>query len=114
MNGILTKGQRLKMKINHIAFLSTVLTVVAVFGVASFSNDAAKHEDRQAQGISDIPKAPWPEYKQVRKIEYLSSGDNTLQPALFYAPDTKEAAPLLVGLHSWLGYTPGRATIARA
>ena len=103
MNRILTKGQRLKMKINHIAFLSTVLTVAAVLGVASFGNDAAKHRDSQAQGISDIPKAPWPEYKQVRKIEYLSSGDKTLQPALFYTPDTNEAAPLLVGLHSWSG-----------
>ncbi len=91
------------MKINHIAFLSTVLTAAAVLGVASCSNDAVKHGDRQAQGVSDIQQAPWPEYEQVRKIEYLSSGDNTLQPALFYAPKTNEAAPLLVALHSWSG-----------
>ena len=91
------------MKINHIAFLSTGLTVAVVLGAASCSNDGARHGDMQAQGTSDVLRAPWPEYEQVRKIEYLSSGDNTLQPALFYAPDTKEAVPLLVGLHSWSG-----------
>jgi len=89
------------MKINHIASLSAVLTVAALLGAASCSNDAAK----QARKVSDITPAssPWPEYPQVRKIEYLSSGDNTMQPALFYPPRTDEAVPLLVGLHTWSG-----------
>jgi pimeloyl-ACP methyl ester carboxylesterase len=86
------------MKRNHIAFLSTVLKVVAVIGAILSINSPL-----QAQEIAAAPKAPWPEYPQVRKIEYLSSGDNTMQPALFYAPDTNEPVPLLVGLHSWSG-----------
>ena len=43
----------------------------------------------------------WP--KAVQEVRYLSAGDNTEQPALFYKPETKEARPLLVGLHSWSG-----------
>jgi len=91
------------MRINYIAFLPTVFVVVAVFGVASYGNNAAEKGGRQTQVVLNIPKPPWLEYPQVRKIEYLSSGDNTMQPALFYAPDTNEAVPLLVGLHSWSG-----------
>ena len=91
------------MKRNHIAFLSAVLIAVVVLGVASCGNGAAKTGKIEAQVISVKPKVPWIEYPQVRKIEYLSSGDNTMQPALFYAPDTNEAVPLLVGLHSWSG-----------
>jgi len=41
----------------------------------------------------------WP--KQVKEIRYISSADSTEQPALFYAPNTKNAAPLLVALHTW-------------
>jgi dipeptidyl aminopeptidase/acylaminoacyl peptidase len=37
------------------------------------------------------------------KVEYLSSADNTLQPALFYKPDVHQPVPLLVALHSWSG-----------
>lgn len=41
---------------------------------------------------------------EVVKIEYRSSADDTLQPALFYAPtDTNEPVPLLIALHSWSG-----------
>jgi pimeloyl-ACP methyl ester carboxylesterase len=41
----------------------------------------------------------WP--SQVREILYPSSGDRSLQPALFYAPTTQTRVPLLVALHSW-------------
>jgi len=41
----------------------------------------------------------WPE--GVREIDYLSSADNTRQPALFYAPQTGGKKPLLVALHTW-------------
>lgn len=41
----------------------------------------------------------WPEH--VREITYHSSADSTLQPALFYSPQTKQSAPLLVALHTW-------------
>jgi len=43
----------------------------------------------------------WPQ--QVSQIKYISSADSTLQPALFYAPKTKKAVPLLVALHTWSG-----------
>lgn len=43
----------------------------------------------------------WP--IEVQSVKYLSSGDSTLQPALFYAPDTNTTSPLLVGLHTWSG-----------
>lgn len=37
------------------------------------------------------------------EITYLSSADKTQQPAMFYAPPTKEPVPLLVALHTWSG-----------
>lgn len=43
----------------------------------------------------------WP--PEVVKIEYPSSADDTLQPALFYAPAGNEPVPLLIALHSWSG-----------
>jgi pimeloyl-ACP methyl ester carboxylesterase len=39
----------------------------------------------------------------VRAIEYGSSVDDTLQPALFYDPGGEEPKPLLIALHSWSG-----------
>ena len=41
----------------------------------------------------------WPE--EIQEIKYRSAADGTDQPALHFAPSTKEARPLLVGLHSW-------------
>jgi len=43
----------------------------------------------------------WP--AQVKQIEYISSADSTLQPALFYKPQTEKKVPLLVALHTWSG-----------
>lgn len=43
----------------------------------------------------------WP--KGIVEIKYLSSADNTMQPALYYDPGKKEAVPLLVALHTWSG-----------
>jgi dipeptidyl aminopeptidase/acylaminoacyl peptidase len=34
-------------------------------------------------------------------VQYLSSGDSTLHPALFYAPDVSKTCPVLVALHTW-------------
>ena len=39
----------------------------------------------------------------VTEVRYHVALDNTLQPALFYAPDAGEAVPLLVALHTWGG-----------
>ncbi len=41
----------------------------------------------------------WP--AQVKEIKYPSKADNSDQPAMFFAPDSKEKKPLLVALHSW-------------
>jgi hypothetical protein len=46
-------------------------------------------------------KSPWPQ--EVGEIFYLSAADDSLQPALFYAPKTLRPRPLLVGLHQWGG-----------
>ena len=39
--------------------------------------------------------------KEAKEIKYHSSADNTKQPAMFYAPKTKAAVPLIVALHTW-------------
>jgi pimeloyl-ACP methyl ester carboxylesterase len=44
----------------------------------------------------------WP--KEIKRIEYLSAADSSMQPALFYAPkEIEKPVPLLVGLHTWSG-----------
>jgi dienelactone hydrolase len=52
-------------------------------------------------GVGEKKKRVWPE--QVKEITYLSSGDKSMQPAMFYAPKTDKKVPLLVGLHTWSG-----------
>jgi pimeloyl-ACP methyl ester carboxylesterase len=47
------------------------------------------------------PDQSWP--TKVVPIEYKSTADNTLQPALFYKPDVNNPSPLLVALHTWSG-----------
>ena len=41
----------------------------------------------------------WP--AEVREVRYVSAADDSLQPALFYAPADEKPVPLLVGLHTW-------------
>jgi len=41
----------------------------------------------------------WP--NQVQEVRHTSAGDDSQQPALFYAPETNAPVPLLVGLHTW-------------
>ncbi|MEW6307021.1 MAG: prolyl oligopeptidase family serine peptidase [Verrucomicrobiota bacterium] len=43
----------------------------------------------------------WP--REVRDLKYPCAADNSMQPALFYAPDSTTTKPLLVALHSWSG-----------
>ena len=43
------------------------------------------------------------ECQSLKEITYLSSADSSQQPAMFYAPDTKQAVPLVVALHTWSG-----------
>ena len=41
----------------------------------------------------------WPD--KVNEIQYESSVDSSMQPAMFYAPETNKPIPLLVLLHTW-------------
>jgi hypothetical protein len=43
----------------------------------------------------------WTRCKSLKEIRYVSSADNSKQPAMFYAPDTEETVPLIVALHTW-------------
>lgn len=44
-------------------------------------------------------QSPWPQ--EVEEIYHSSTLDDSRQPALFFAPKTRLARPLLVGLHQW-------------
>ena len=46
---------------------------------------------------ADVPGYP----SGVEEIRYRSSGDDSMQPALFWAPESDQAVPLLVALHTW-------------
>ena len=75
-------------------------SLFAVAGTATLIMFAVVLPGCQVTKVTD--KIMWPE--QIKKIEYLSSADSSMQPALFYAPKiTKEPAALLVGLHTWSG-----------
>ena len=39
----------------------------------------------------------------AKEIRYFSSADKSEQPAMFYAPESKDAVPLVVALHTWSG-----------
>ena len=41
----------------------------------------------------------WPD--GVKEIKYKSSADSSMQPAMFYVPETDKPVPLLVVLHTW-------------
>lgn len=76
------------------------LLAVALFCAFSGEVLAEKAEPpRHEKGSIVEPPKGWPE--GVREIRYPSSADGTEQPALFYAPQSDEPVPLLVGLHTW-------------
>ena len=37
----------------------------------------------------------------MKELQIKSSLDGTLQPSLFYHPQTEKPVPLVVGLHTW-------------
>jgi poly(3-hydroxybutyrate) depolymerase len=55
---------------------------------------------------------PWPE--GVQEIKYPSAADDSMQPAMYYAPESEEPVPLLVGLHTWSGDYTQRSGITYA
>jgi hypothetical protein len=57
-------------------------------------------QDAQPGAAADAVPG-WP--AGVQAIQYRSSADGTLQPALFYDPGGNEPKPLLIALHSWSG-----------
>jgi len=44
---------------------------------------------------------PVQEIRSVQEIRYRSSGDDSMQPAFFWSPESDESVPLLVALHTW-------------
>lgn len=72
-------------------FFSTVL----IFLFSSIARTPPKFNPNPSQNPA------WP--SEIVQVEYPTSADNTLQPALYYDPHLKEPAPLLVALHSWSG-----------
>ena len=93
-----------------------VSVAVALFGVLAFSayraesagTEADKQAARQAARKARREAALKALKEKVKEIKYRSSADDTEQPALWYAPETKKPAPLLVALHTWSGgYTQG-------
>ena len=40
---------------------------------------------------------------RAKEIKYQSLADQSEQPAMFYAPVSKEPVPLMVALHTWSG-----------
>ena len=40
---------------------------------------------------------------RAKEIKYQSSADLSGQPAMFYAPVSKEPVPLIMALHTWSG-----------
>ena len=41
--------------------------------------------------------------QEAKEIRYPSSADQSVQPAMFYAPSTRKPVPLVVALHTWSG-----------
>lgn len=41
--------------------------------------------------------------QEFREIEFLSSGDQTKQKAIFFAPKSEKPVPMVVALHTWSG-----------
>jgi pimeloyl-ACP methyl ester carboxylesterase len=50
-----------------------------------------------ASALADVTGYP----AGIEEIRYRSSGDGSTQPALFWAPESDRAVPLLVALHTW-------------
>ena len=65
------------------------LLIVAALAVWTYATRTTNSEDK------------WP--PAVKRVDYPSQADASLQPAMFYAPASAEAKPLLVALHTWNG-----------
>jgi len=49
----------------------------------------------------DSTNQPEQEIRPAQEIRYRSSGDDSMQPAFFWSPESDESVPLLVALHTW-------------
>ena len=74
---------------------------LVIFLCASCALAGTAHAQATSKIDATKPIAGWP--SEVRAIEYRSSADGSLQPALFYDPGGEEPKPLLIALHSWSG-----------
>ncbi|GAA5510303.1 alpha/beta hydrolase family protein [Novipirellula caenicola] len=53
--------------------------------------------------VAAIVFAPAVNAGEVNEVRYLSSADDSQQPAMFYNPNASDAVPLVVALHTWSG-----------
>lgn len=104
---------------NWVTSCLRVVLLVSVLALPSCSSSAERTEKIAAhQPVSSAPASTptaattptpltvpmrasvrWPNV--VKEITYVSSADNSRQPAMFFKPGTSEPRPLLVALHSW-------------
>jgi hypothetical protein len=47
----------------------------------------------------EVPEKRWP--VECKKIEIISTADQTVQPAYFYRAKSNQPRPLIVRLHAW-------------
>ena len=80
---------------------STSSTPIASSASPSPSPDVSplRTPERVASGEVTESGGAW--NSAVQRITYTSSADNSRQPMMFYKPQTDDARPLLVALHSW-------------
>jgi dienelactone hydrolase len=94
--GIYYVGAINKFHLNHAAmhFFTGTMDEIRIW------DRALDPEEIAALASGDAPtEEPLP--AEVKDILYPSTADASQQPALFYAPDSSQAKPLLVGLHTW-------------
>jgi len=73
----------------HLGFVSMTKAVIAFLCFLALPAVARVAEQADETSLSEV--------------RYLSTADQTMQPAMFYAPPAKAKVPLVVALHSWSG-----------
>ena len=81
---------------------SLILISAAVLAASLCCSTPPAGQARRSPLVGTDSVPGWP--REVRKVEFISSYDSTLQPALYWAPEQAEKpVPLLVTLHTWSG-----------
>lgn len=96
-----SRGRGLTASIARLAALPAALLLAAAL-VPACGGKTPEEAVRNVNTTRADSLEGWP--ADVARVRIRSSADSTLQPALFWAPERREApAPLLVALHTWSG-----------